>query len=363
MGGIKVLVIDDSAFNRRTIVDMLTSSPDIEVVGTAVDGEDGIKKLSKLKPDVITIDLEMPVMDGFSFIRMSMATMPVPIVVVSSKKDDVNVFKALDLGAVDFIPKPTAAISTKLYNIKSDLIDKVINASLTKLSSVQNRIQKFKESDIFEKKMDDSDKVCSDIFNFNSKKLIEVVAIGSSTGGPSALKNLFSVLPVNLDVAVVVSQHMPAGFTASFSQRLNESSEYLIKEASDGEPLEKGKVLVAPGGKHLAFKRSGDTIVTKLEKENDNDKNVPSVNNMFKSIAKIFRAKALGVILTGMGADGRDGVVSMSLTGGKIIAESKETSVVFGMPNEAIKTGRVHKIVPLDKISDTIISICSESKN
>jgi two-component system chemotaxis response regulator CheB len=359
---IKVLVIDDSAFNRRVLSDILSSMPDIEVAGVAVDGEDGLRKLISLKPDVVTLDLEMPVMDGFMFIRMSMATAPTPIVVVSSKKEDVNVFKAMDLGAVDFLAKPTDVISPKLFDIKSELIEKIIIASKTKISTIKKRIHKFRELDIHGKKIKDSDKICSASFNFNDTKQIEVVAIGASTGGPSALKNLLSELPVNLDVAVVVSQHMPKGFTASFSRRLNESSEYLIVEAEDGEHLEKGKVLIAPGGYHLMFEQSRNNVHVKLNPSSSHDKNIPSINSMFKSISNIFKSKVLGVVLTGMGSDGKEGVFCIKNFKGKVIAESEETAVVFGMPNEAIKTGIVDKVVPLDDISDTIVSVCSKSK-
>lgn len=362
MNKTRVLIIDDSAFNRRVLADILSSVPELEVAGIAVDGEDGLRKLLSLKPDVVTLDLEMPVMDGFSFIRMSMAAAPTPIVVVSSKKEDVNVFKAMDLGAVDFLAKPTDVISPKLFDIKNELIEKVMIASTTKLSTIKKRIHKFRELDIQGKRIDDSDKICSASFNFDDPKKIEVVAIGASTGGPSALKTLFSELPVNLDVAIVVSQHMPKGFTASFSSRLNESSEYLIREAEDGEPLEKGKALIAPGGYHLMFEQSNNIVNVKLKSGSAYDKNIPSINTMFISISNIFKSKVLGVVLTGMGSDGKEGVFSIKNLRGRVIAESEETAVVFGMPNEAIKTGIVDKVVPLDDIPEAIISVCSKSK-
>ena len=362
MKRLKVLVIDDSAFNRRSIAEMLHDCPDIEVVGTAVDGEDGLKKAMKLKPDVITVDLEMPVMDGFTFIRMTMANQPTPCVVVSSKKDDVNVFKALDLGAVDFVAKPTSTISTKLYNIKDELIDKVIAASCTKLNNVKNIIDKFAYMDTKVKKKAPSHGASYSEFDFDNKH-IEVVAIGSSTGGPTALKQLINKLPINLNVAVVVSQHMPQGFTSSFASRLNKCSGYVVKEAEEGDSLEKGKVLIAPGGKHLKFVRDDDKVYVRLKDGQVSDGNVPSVNVMFKALAGIYKSKLLAVVLTGMGADGKEGVISISDAGGRIIAESEKTAVVFGMPNEAIKTGKVDRVSPLGKISSAIEEICNQSKS
>ncbi|MFC1856395.1 chemotaxis protein CheB, partial [Thermodesulfobacteriota bacterium] len=278
---IRVLIIDDSAFNRRTISEILSATDNIEVVGIAVDGEDGLKKLLTLKPDVVTCDLEMPVMDGFAFIRMCMANNPTPIVVVSSKKEDVNVFKALDLGAVDFVAKPTATVSARLYNIQNELIEKVNAASQTKLSSVKSimeRVSDYEEARPEHKKLDHA--AAYSIFDFKKENTIELLAIGASTGGPAALKQLLHVLPINLNVAVVIAQHMPPGFTSSFAQRLNSSSSYIICEAKDGETLEKGKVLLAPGGKHLTFIRSDDSVYVKLVDGKPSDNNVPSVNMM-----------------------------------------------------------------------------------
>jgi two-component system chemotaxis response regulator CheB len=359
---IKVLVIDDSAFNRRTLAEILSSSSDIEVVGVASNGEEGLKKMLELEPDVVTVDLEMPIMDGFTFIRMTMATSPVPMIVISSKKDEVNVFKAMDLGAVDFIAKPTTTISEKLFEIKAELLEKVRAASQTSLKNVKHIIDKFRGFEKYKKKPADSYKAFFSPFDFDAKEKIEVLAIGSSTGGPTALKSLFNKLPVDLDVAVVVSQHMPEGFTASFAQRLNESSRYIIKEAGEGDILEKGKVLVAPGGDHLLFGKSGKNVYVKLKAGKVTDNNVPSVNNMFKSISEIFKSKVLGVVLTGMGADGKEGVLNIKNSGGRVIAESERTAVIFGMPNEAIKTGKVDKVAPLDNIADTIVEICTQSK-
>ncbi len=354
---IKVLVIDDSAFNRRALEDILNSYLRIEVVGTAVDGEDGLKKLLQLKPDVVTLDLEMPIMDGFTFIRMSMATQPTPIVVVSSKSDDTNVFKALELGAVDFIAKPTAAISKKLFDIRDELLDKVLASSQTDLENIKERSERFKEQVVVERKHDGSPlKVCSSNFDFIDTRKTEVIAIGASTGGPTALKELFNTLPVSLDMAIVISQHMPPGFTATFSQRLNENSSFLIKEAEDGEPLEKGKVLIAPGGYHLTFWQNDGKVLVKLVEGQLSDRNIPSVNMMFNSISEIFRSKVLGIVLTGMGSDGKEGVVRISENGGKVFAESEDSAVVFGMPNEAIKTKKVDKILPIHQMSDIIVA-------
>jgi two-component system chemotaxis response regulator CheB len=360
---IKVLIIDDSAFNRKTLDEILSTSPKIEVVGTAVNGEDGLKKVKALSPDVITVDLEMPVMDGFTFIRTTMAANPLPIIVVSSKKDDENVFKALELGAVEFIAKPTNIVSPKLYDIRSELVEKIVIASQSKISNVKNIIKKFQDSEITDRQEERKRSPLFSTFDFHNENKIELLAIGASTGGPTALKNLLTELPIRLNVAVVVSQHMPEGFTLSFSQRLNDFSGYIVKEARHGDYVEKGKVLIAPGGKHMTFKKFDDSVTVNLIDRQPHDNNIPSVNHMFNSAAKVFKSKTLALVLTGMGADGKEGVINIKDAGGRIIAESEDTAVVFGMPQEAIKTGNVDRVASLDEITDSIVAICNQPNN
>ena len=352
MKRIKVLVVDDSAFNRRTISDMLEKSPDIKVIGTANDGEEGLKKAFTLKPDVITLDLEMPKMDGFTFLRILMAKMPMPVIVVSSRDDDANVFKALEFGAVDFLAKPTARISRDLLNIEKDILSKVKIVSELKMENLRKRIVD-KDRTISTKTKQSKPNVES-IY----KGDFELLAIGSSTGGPPALQSIFTSLPKDLPLAIVVSQHMPPGFTRAFADRLNRLSDIAIKEAEEGDRIEKGRILIAPGGTHMTFTRRESEVSVNISAKTADDTYAPSVDRMFASAAKVFEGRSIGLVLTGMGSDGKKGVVEIKDAKGFIMAESEETAIVYGMPNEAVKTGRVDKVVPLDRISTEIINLC-----
>ena len=352
MKRIKVLVVDDSAFNRRTISDMLEKSPDIKVVGTANDGEEGLKKAFTLKPDVITLDLEMPKMDGFTFLRILMAKMPMPVIVVSSRDDDANVFKALEFGAVDFLAKPTARISRDLLNIEKDILSKVKIVSELKMENLRKRI--VDKDRTISTKTKQSEPNVESIY----KGDFELLAIGSSTGGPPALQSIFTSLPEDLPLAVVVSQHMPPGFTRAFADRLNRLSDVSIKEAEEGDRIENGRVLIAPGGTHMTFARKSGGVFVKISAKTADDMYAPSVDRMFSSAAKVFEDRSIGLVLTGMGSDGKKGVVDIKDANGFVMAESEDTAIVYGMPNEAVKTGRVDKVLPLDRISAEIINLC-----
>jgi two-component system chemotaxis response regulator CheB len=345
----RVLVIDDSAYNRRALAEMLEKSSGIEVVGTATDGEQGLKKALMLKPDVITLDLEMPVMDGFTFLRLLMVKMPTPVIVISARDDDANVFKALELGAVDFMSKPTARISKELMNIENDLISKVEVMSNLSMDNVTKRMEAHVDTAPLKK---------HDIKDVEKRKeKFEVVAIGSSTGGPPALQSLFTSLPPGFPLSIVVSQHMPPGFTRAFSERLNRLLPFDVKEAQSGDKVMKGRILIAPGGYHMTFKKDNDGVKAEIAKRGDNDIYAPSVDKMFSSVAKVFEEKAIGIVLTGMGNDGKNGVKKMKKSNGYIIAESEETAIVYGMPREAVKAGAVDKVLPLNEISSQVCNL------
>ena len=347
---LRVLVVDDSAYNRKTITEMIESSDLIEVVGTAVDGEDAIKRATELKPDVITLDLEMPRMDGFTFLRIMMSNFPTPTLVISSRDEDEFVFKALELGAADFIGKPTHHASKKLLNIREELLEKLLSVKSMNMGVVGAlaKVQSLRERPAVKEVLDA-------VHNEN----YPMVAIGSSTGGPAAVQVLLGGLPGDLNATVAISQHMPAGFTRSFSERLNKYSSLSVKEATDGSIVRPGSVLVAPGGHHLSFeRRDPSTIVARVELATD-DKFVPSVDRMFCSASKIFGKACLGIVLTGMGSDGRSGVESIKEGGGYVIAQSEETSVIFGMPREAIATGAVDMVLPLEEIAAKISYRCA----
>jgi len=351
---VRVLVIDDSAYNQRTIIKMLESVPGIEVVGYATNGEEGLRKVFDLKPDLITLDLEMPRLDGFSFLRIVMHNRPTPIIVVSARSEDENVFRALEFGAVEFIAKPSGKISPELFNIRDDLLRKVREIAGTDMRKILRRtlpnpISPSSLPDfplIPEKRGTDS---------------IKQVVIGASTGGPPALQAIFSAIRKPIPVGFAVSQHMPPGFTRAFAERLNKYCKLEIREAETGDVMRPGLVLVAPGARNLVFKRRGTEVVAHVVEPALNQRYIPSVDVMFSSASEIYGSGLLGVVLTGMGNDGSKGVVDVSARGGQLIAESEETSVVFGMPKEAIATGKVDKVLPLPEIGGEILKRCGFS--
>jgi len=350
---VKVVVIDDSAYNRRAITKMLEGIPEVEVIGYAADGEEGIRKIVDLKPDLVTLDLEMPKMDGFTLLRVINAKCPVPVIVISARNDDERVFKALELGAVDFIPKPTTSISIDLLKIQADLQQKVRSVCNLNMAALKPR----EEAVVTDRELIRRSR--SQVVP--PKKLVtgfEVVAIGSSTGGPPALQTIFSAFTDKLPFAMVVAQHMPEGFTKAFADRLNRFSAFEIKEAEDGDLIKPGRILVASGGKNLILQKAEGDVVARLQAPTTKDKYIPSVDVLFESCAKIYGDKLLGVVLTGMGNDGSRGVRAIKAAGGSVLAESRESAVVFGMPREAIATGSVDKILTLDGMAREILIRC-----
>ncbi len=356
---IRVLVVDDSAFNRQSIAAMLQSSPNIEVVDAVADGREAIKSVSIHKPDVITLDLEMPNMDGFTFLRWLMANNPIPVIVISSQSDTKSVFTALDLGAVDFLAKPSKKISNELQNIKNDLLKKVEIIAELPIEKIMARVKIISPERMPEKDSAEyasEDKAAQKVV---ASPNIDLVAIGSSTGGPPALQSIITVLPEKFPVAIAISQHMPSGFTRYFAERMDKNSKVEVKEAEEGDSVNKGRVLISPGGYHMTFKRKGDSIKVNLKKRSVSDLYTPSVDVMMASASEVFGNRVLGVILTGMGNDGKIGMRVIKNKKGQTIAESEETAVVFGMPGEAIKDGSIDIILPLPKIAGEIIRRCT----
>jgi len=347
------VVIDDSAYNRRTITKMLEAVENVQVVGYAADGEEGIRKIIDLKPDLVTLDLEMPRMDGFTLLRIVMNSCPTPVIIISSRNEDERVFKALELGAVDFIAKPTSRISDELLKITGDLQEKVRSVFNLNLDRIINR-EALLSGEAGKKKK----KPACAVPTAGGTTPIQVVAIGASTGGPPALQGILSSLPGQAPFAVVVSQHMPAGFTKAFAERLNRSSSFEVKEARDGDVVMPGFALIAPGGRNLIFQRVNDDVVARVVEPSPQDRYIPSVDAMFISLAPIYGAKLLAVVLTGMGNDGSKGVRAVKGADGGVLAESEESSIVFGMPREAIATGLVDKVAPLDRMAREIIVRC-----
>ncbi len=356
MKRVKALIVDDSAYNRAAITQMLASQPEIEVVGSAHDGVDAIAKTLRLTPDVITLDLEMPNMDGFTFLRWLMQERPTPVLVLSSRSDSRSVVRALELGAVDFLAKPESRISKSIENLQDELVAKVQAILHLEMKKVKSSIEllSVEKKTVPPRKEDDGRIV---------KSPIEVVAIASSTGGPPAIQAILSSLPADFGAAVVISQHMPAGFTKSFAERLNKLSPLVVSEAAAGDRIVPGSVFIAPGGYHLTLKRTRTGLSTELVPRKPPDKYVPSADQMMISAAEVCGASTLGVVLTGMGNDGADGVIAIKKKRGQSLAESEESAVVFGMPQEAIRTGAVDKVLPLSKMAEEITLRCRSDRN
>lgn len=351
MKKISVLVVDDSAYNRIAISQMLSTDARVEVIGTAHDGVDAIAKTLRLLPNVITLDLEMPNMDGFTFLRWLMKERPTPVVVLSSRSDSRSVFRALELGAVDFLPKPEARISKSIETIRDELVAKVhavLNLEMGKVKSAIELLAAERAAPTIRKE----DELRPE------KSPVEVVAIASSTGGPPAIQAILSSLPSDFGSAIVIAQHMPPGFTKSFAERLNKLSSLVVSEAAAGDRVSPGSVLIAPGGFHLIVKRDRLGLFTELVDRTIEDKYVPSADRMMASAAEACGPAILGVVLTGMGNDGVEGVRAIKQGKGLCLAESEESAVIFGMPQEAIRTGFIDKVLPLSGMAEEIALRC-----
>lgn len=342
---IRALVIDDSAYNRVTLTRMLETEPRISVVGTAVNGEDGIKQVMKHRPDVITLDLEMPIMDGFAFLRWLMVNLPTAVIAVSSRASDRSVFKALELGALDFIAKPGGRVSPRLEEIQKDLVAKVLQTAQVQMENLSRRVQEHDEIGTLVPAPD----VCP--------KGIELVAIGCSTGGPPALQNLFQSLP-RMPVPFVVAQHMPPTFTRLFAERVNKLTPFEVREGRDGEMLEAGTVYIAPGGMQSEVRRIAEGLQLRVFSAGQGDLYAPSVDRLFESASKACNERLIAVVLTGMGDDGAEAIRGVHDRGGRTIAESQESAIIFGMPQEAIRTGAVDEVLALAQIPAALRRLC-----
>jgi len=337
---IRVLVIDDSAFSRQVITRILSASPLVDVVGVASDGEDALRKTFELRPDLITLDLEMPRMDGFTLLRIVMSRCPTPVIVISGRSGEDQVFKALELGAIDFVAKPTMHPATQMASIEQELIRKVHAIRQLRIERVRMRLGALHSL------------VSGPPGGGASAP--KLVAIGSSTGGPAAIMQIFGAFPEAHPCAFLVAQHMPEGFTRGFADRLDRLTSFRAGEAQGGEALAPGTIWVAPGGKHLELDSVGGRVTTRVVPRHPRDKYAPSVDRLFESAAKHAGSEVLAVVLTGMGDDGRLGARAVKAAGGRVIAESEDTAVVFGMPQQAIRSGAVDRVVPLGEIATAI---------
>jgi two-component system, chemotaxis family, protein-glutamate methylesterase/glutaminase len=338
MSKCRVLIIDDSAYNRTTLARLIGAEPEFEVVGTAADGEDGLRQMLQAPPDLITLDLDMPRMDGFTFLRIVMQKMPVPVIIVSSQGAAENVFKALELGAVDFVVKPTRNISERLVEVAEPLLQKLRTARGSRVVAPKP-MPKLVVNEMAAQVTPRSD-------------VLGLVVIGASTGGPSALQQMISNLPL-LPVALLVAQHMPAGFTKAFAARLDRATAYQVAEAEGGEKLQGGSIWIAPGGRNMIVRKRPDGLALTVQ-AGGGLRFVPNVDELFLSAAAVFGPRVLGVVMTGMGDDGARGAVAVRQAGGALFVESEETTVVNGMPREAARLAGAHRILPLGDLARAI---------
>jgi two-component system chemotaxis response regulator CheB len=348
---IRVLVIDDSAYNREAIVQMLESDPGIDVVGRATNGEEGLKEAMTLKPDIITLDLEMPKMDGFTFLRILMNRQPTPVIVISSYSRKQNVFKALELGALDFIAKPTRYLSPELHKIRDEMLEKILMVRQLYTSNIQMRVQ---ERATVAEVPKGAAEVPSELPS------MILVVVGASTGGPPALQTFLQMLPRDIPAAYLVAQHMPENFTRAFADRLNRYTSLEVCEASGGEDIEPGCVFVAPGGRNLTVTSTDGSLECDVVDSRKGAKYVPSIDALFRSAAAVAGDRAVGILLTGMGSDGKEGIRAIKKAGGRTIAESEETAVIYGMPKEAIDSGVVDVVLRLDEIAGEVVRFAEQ---
>ena len=343
---INVVVVDDSAFMRKLLSDLFAAEPDFRVMDTARNGKDALDKIKRLKPDLITLDVEMPIMDGIKALEQIMKEIPTPVLMVSSltRAGAEATMQALALGAVDFVAKTSGSISS-INEIRSEILEKArsaVKANVTQL--IKPKVQPSLLPPF---------PVAGQVgINSNDE---QIIAIGTSTGGPRALQEVLVRLPGNLPCGVVIVQHMPPGFTKSLSERLNSLSSLTVKEAEHNDVVRPGMVYIAPGDYHMLLEREGSKTVIKLNQTPPVGGHRPAVDPMMESVAKIYGSRTIGVILTGMGHDGSKGMQTIKNQRGHTIAEDHTTAVVYGMPKSAIELNIVDRIVPLPNVAEEIV--------
>lgn len=353
---VKVLVVDDSGFFRRRVTDMLKDDPRLEVVGTAADGQEAIKKVKELKPDVITMDIEMPVMDGITAVRRIMVTQPTPILMFSSLTHEgaKATFEALEAGAIDYLPKNFDELSNNRDEVARILRTRLWTIGIKKLPP-RGRPAIASTSPIPASGAQTAPAAVQRSSSIR-KGQIRIVAIGTSTGGPVALQEVLTKIPANFSAPIVVIQHMPGSFTGAFAKRLDQLCKITVKEAVDGDLLRSGVALLAPGGKQMLIESRGDTFRVRIQDSEPGQNYKPCVDVTFTSIAKVAPGKTLAIVLTGMGADGRDGAKLLKQGGSTIWAQDEATSVIYGMPMAIAQAGIADRILPLQDVAPQLIT-------
>jgi two-component system chemotaxis response regulator CheB len=335
-GQIKILIVDDSLLMQKILTDLLQTDPQINIIGTARDGEEALHKITNLHPDVVTMDVEMPRMDGLTAVKKIMATNPLPVVMVSAltQPEATLTLKALELGAVDYIPKPSGPISLNMDPVRTELLSKIKTAATANIQQTTLETEEIEPA--------------------KTKNHDKVISIAASTGGPAAITYVLKHIPKNTPPLLIV-QHMQKGMTKLFAEGLNHECKFKVKEAEDGDLIKEGLALIAPGGLHMLVTKTGKINLTASPPVNYVR---PSADMLMNSAARAYAAKNVGVVLTGMGVDGAKGIEAIKKKGGLTIAQDKKSCVVFGMPNAAIKTGCVDCVTSLERIPKAIMDAC-----
>lgn len=363
MSKIRVLVVDDSAFMRKVISDILNGDPSIEVIDRAKNGLECIEKVKQLKPDVVTLDIEMPVMNGLDALGQVMKEHPLPVVMLSSltKEGADATIRALEIGAFDFVTKPSGSISLDIHKVADRLLEKVKAAAQTKARqrSIHIPPRRSTTEPLAKVVPTEPDATGSkELPKAAGGRVGKLVAVGTSTGGPKALQTLLTALPASFDAPLVIVQHMPPGFTKSLAQRLDTLCAIRVVEAEDGQLIEPGTAYIAPGGYHFEVRQSGERLKVHLHLAEPRGGHRPSVDILFESVSGLTNLKKWAIIMTGMGSDGTKGLKQMKEKDQVFsIIEDESSCIVYGMPRAAIQAGLADKVVPLDKIAETLVKV------
>jgi len=352
--------VDDSAYVRKTIKLILSRSPFIEVVGIAGDGEEALKKVEELHPDVVTLDLMMPGLDGLGFLAKQMVSRALPVILVSNASGQHElVLKALEAGAVDFVHKPSALANEKILEMAEELIEKLKMAAGI-------RLKRFGPAPLAEAPVAASEGAAlseHERLRMQARQRaaineVDAIVIGISTGGPQGLKYLIPQLPEDFRIPIAVVLHIPEGFTEMYAARLDELSELKVREAKEGDRLQPGLVLIAPGGQHLTFRRDVDgSVAVHVDAQPLDRTHIPSVDVLFESAAETFGDRVLGIVMTGMGSDGSRGAARIKAQGGRIYTEAEETCVVYGMPAAVVEAGLSDRSIPLHRLAQAMLEV------
>jgi two-component system chemotaxis response regulator CheB len=338
---VRVLIVDDSAYVRKMMAQMLGRSPFVDVVGTARDGKEALELAAALRPDVITCDLNMPEMDGVAFVRAQMAARPLPIVIISvANPNGEQVLSALEAGAVDFLQKPTALATDRILEVADELVAKVKAAANAQLWRVAPPVAA------------PSSRLRGAVI---PALRTDILLIGISTGGPQALKMLIPQFPKDFPVPIAMVLHMPVGYTELYARKLNEMSMLDVKEAEQGDVIEAGRAYLAPAGRHLSFRKAGLNVVAHLDVRPLDTPHRPAVDVMFQSAADLYGARTMGVVMTGMGSDGREGSAWIKARGGQILTEAEQSCVVYGMPRSVVEAGLSDTSASLETMFEAIL--------